>query len=226
MIYSSIVSHAHYSVVLSTHQWLWPKLKFKEGRSTEVSGKLLVSYSIYKKVHRDLDGVLHLDVDIGTRSRPLFSIRAPTELLSLPPYHHAYLLHEVSTTLLATHLNLDPQINHSVTLQIASHATRLLMAKAQPFGYSIKAELELLRLTDNDDEEDVDYGTCSVCLEDFSSTVGLKMVVTDCSHFYHASCLLPWLKRQNTCPTCRRRVVDRIVDRCWSFNFLNFFSVV
>ena len=96
------------------------KVKFKEGRSTEVSGKLLVSFhSIYQKVHRDLDGVLHLDVDIGTRSRPLFSIRAPTELLSLPPYHHAYLLHEVSTTLLATHLNLDPQINHSVTLQIA-----------------------------------------------------------------------------------------------------------
>ena len=96
------------------------KVKFKEGRSTEVSGKLLVSFhSIYQKVHRDLDGVLHLDVDIGTRSRPLFSIRAPTELLSLPPYHHAYLLHEVSMTLLATHLNLDPQINHSVTLQIA-----------------------------------------------------------------------------------------------------------
>ena len=185
------------------------KVKFKEGRSTEVSGKLLVSFhSIYQKVYWDLDGVLHLDVDIGTRSRPLFSIRAPTELLSLPPYHHAYLLHEVSTTLLATHLNLDPQINHSVTLQIASHATRLLMAKAQPFGYSIKAELELLRLTDNDDEEDVDYGTCSVCLEDFSSTVGLKMVVTDCSHFYHASCLLPWLMWQNTCPTCRRRVVE------------------
>ena len=184
-------------------------VKFKEGRSTEVLGKLLVSFhSIYQKVYWDLDGVLHLDVDIGTRSRPLFSTRAPTDLLSLPAYHYAYLLHEVSTTLLATHLNLDPQINYSVTHQIASHATRLLMAKAQPFGYSIKAELELLRLTDNDDEEDVDYGTCSVCLEDFSTTVGSKMVVTDCSHFYHASCLLPWLMRQNTCPTCRHRVVE------------------
>ena len=56
------------------------KVKFKEGRSTEVSGKLLVSFhSIYQKVYWNLDGVLHLDVDIGTRSRPLFSIQAPTE---------------------------------------------------------------------------------------------------------------------------------------------------
>ncbi|KAK7836873.1 e3 ubiquitin-protein ligase ring1 [Quercus suber] len=87
------------------------------------------------------------------------------------------------------------------------------MLKMTAFGYSIKAELELLRfeeysVTDNDGDEDVDYGTCSVCLEDFSSTVGSQMVITDCSHFYHASCLLPWLERQNTCPTCRRGVVE------------------
>ena len=216
MIYSSLVSHINYSVVfVHTSMAITEvvKVEFKERRSREISGTLQVCYhSRYQKGHRDLEGVLHKDVDIRTCSRPLFSIRAPAELLLLPAYHqhHAYLSHEVATTL-ATHLNLDPQMNHFVTLQIASHATNF-MVKTHPFGYSIKADLELLRfvesVTDNDDDEDVDYGACPVCLEDFSSTVGSRMVMTDCSHYFHKSCLLPWLKKQISCPTCRRCVVD------------------
>ncbi|KAK7836876.1 RING-H2 finger protein ATL66 [Quercus suber] len=188
-------------------------IKYRKGKSIalEASGTLQVYYHTrYQKGHRDLDGALHLDVDIRTFSEHLFSLQVPTRLLSLPAYHHAYLLQEVSNTL-AMHLDVDPQINYFVALHIASQATDLL-TKAHPFGYSIAAEIELVDIeklgTDNDDEDGEDFGTCSVCLEDFSSTVGSKMVVTDCSHFYHESCILPWLMRQNTCPTCRSRIFE------------------
>ena len=188
-------------------------IKYRKGKSIalEASGTLKVSYHTrYQKSHQDLDGALHLDVDIRTFSDHMFSLQVPTQLLSLPAYHHAYLLQEVSNTL-AMHLDVDPQINHFMALHIASQATDLL-TKAHPFGYSIAAEIELLHIeklgTDNDDEDGEDFGTCSVCLEDFSSTVGSTIVKTDCAHFYHESCILPWLMRQGTCPTCRSRICE------------------
>ncbi|KAE8100307.1 hypothetical protein FH972_018217 [Carpinus fangiana] len=49
-------------------------------------------------------------------------------------------------------------------------------------------------------------GTCSVCLEELSSPEGAKLLRMDCSHLYHQACILPWLEKQNTCPTCRREV--------------------
>jgi len=142
----------------------------------------------------------------------------------LPAYHQhrAYLSHEVATTL-ATHLNLDPQINYFVTLQIESHATKF-MVKKHPFGYSIKAELELLRfvesVTDNDDDEDVDYGACPVCLEDFSSTVGSKMVMTDCSHYFRKYVLFTSLVKEaeflSHMPRSRHGIVDvEVLGSIW-----------
>ena len=188
-------------------------IKYRKGKSIalEASGTLKVSYHTrYQKGHRDLDGAPHLDVDIRTFSDHLFSLQVPTQLLSLPAYHHAYLLQEVSNTL-AMHLDVDPLINYFMALHIASQATDLL-TQAHPFGYSITAEIELLDTeklgTDNDDEDGEDFGTCSVCLEDFSSTVGSTIVKTDCAHFYHESCILPWLMRQGTCPTCRSRICE------------------
>ncbi|KAB1220701.1 hypothetical protein CJ030_MR3G009349 [Morella rubra] len=55
---------------------------------------------------------------------------------------------------------------------------------------------------------DEDLGTCSICLEDFSSSAGADQALLrmDCSHVYHQSCILPWLAKSNTCPTCRDKV--------------------
>eukprot|EP00824_Muranothrix_gubernata_P006410 TRINITY_DN18252_c0_g1_i1.p1 TRINITY_DN18252_c0_g1~~TRINITY_DN18252_c0_g1_i1.p1 ORF type:complete len:287 (-),score=41.71 TRINITY_DN18252_c0_g1_i1:49-816(-) len=42
---------------------------------------------------------------------------------------------------------------------------------------------------------------CAVCKEGFPS--GQSVREMPCHHFFHAECLLQWLKRHNSCPVCR-----------------------
>lgn len=56
------------------------------------------------------------------------------------------------------------------------------------------------------DDEDHELGTCGICIEDFSSSVGAELLRMDCSHIYHRDCMLPWLAKSNTCPTCRAKL--------------------
>jgi hypothetical protein len=41
---------------------------------------------------------------------------------------------------------------------------------------------------------------CSICLEKVPNKGYFE---TSCHHKYHKKCIEPWLKEQNTCPTCR-----------------------
>ncbi|XP_015087971.1 uncharacterized protein LOC107031202 [Solanum pennellii] len=43
--------------------------------------------------------------------------------------------------------------------------------------------------------------TCPVCQEEFKD--GNDVITTCCSHMFHTRCLLPWLSKNNSCPTCR-----------------------
>ncbi|KAK4342897.1 hypothetical protein RND71_038713 [Anisodus tanguticus] len=43
--------------------------------------------------------------------------------------------------------------------------------------------------------------TCPVCYEEFKDEN--EVITTYCSHAFHTRCLLPWLSKKNTCPTCR-----------------------
>merc|ERR1711998_539407 len=42
---------------------------------------------------------------------------------------------------------------------------------------------------------------CVVCCGSFSR--GEETAALPCGHLYHRECIVPWLQRQNTCPTCR-----------------------
>lgn len=42
---------------------------------------------------------------------------------------------------------------------------------------------------------------CAICLESLSG----DGVPLNCGHMYHAKCIVPWLKRAGTCPTCRSK---------------------
>ncbi|KAF6172662.1 hypothetical protein GIB67_041985 [Kingdonia uniflora] len=42
---------------------------------------------------------------------------------------------------------------------------------------------------------------CAVCKETIS--VGTEVNELPCTHFYHPSCILPWLSVRNSCPLCR-----------------------
>ena len=45
---------------------------------------------------------------------------------------------------------------------------------------------------------------CPVCQEAF--VVGAAVLRMPCQHAFHRDCLLPWLKQQSTCPTCRTAI--------------------
>merc|ERR1711959_123568 len=42
---------------------------------------------------------------------------------------------------------------------------------------------------------------CPVCCSGFSR--GDDIMELPCGHFFHRGCIVPWLQKQNTCPTCR-----------------------
>ena len=52
---------------------------------------------------------------------------------------------------------------------------------------------------------------CCVCQELFKDTeevvngekVAISVVKMPCSHIFHEYCLIPWLEKHNSCPTCR-----------------------
>lgn len=57
-------------------------------------------------------------------------------------------------------------------------------------------------------EVDKDMGDCFICQETFK--LGEKYALLPCNtthpHKFHESCIRPWLKNHDTCPTCRGKV--------------------
>ncbi|KAF6162369.1 hypothetical protein GIB67_005289 [Kingdonia uniflora] len=46
---------------------------------------------------------------------------------------------------------------------------------------------------------------CTVCLKEWK--VGDEAVKTGvCEHWFHSTCIVPWLRRNNSCPVCRSNV--------------------
>ncbi|KAL5802853.1 hypothetical protein ACOSQ3_031298 [Xanthoceras sorbifolium] len=48
---------------------------------------------------------------------------------------------------------------------------------------------------------------CSICLEDYNDG-DLCRVFPVCNHMFHLKCIDPWLKKQLTCPICRKCLLD------------------
>ncbi|KAL6987505.1 hypothetical protein U1Q18_013249 [Sarracenia purpurea var. burkii] len=58
---------------------------------------------------------------------------------------------------------------------------------------------------------------CVICKEEMRE--GRDVCELPCDHLFHWACILPWLKKTNTCPCCRRRLpTDDVfgeIDRLW-----------
>mmetsp|Transcript_24372 Transcript_24372/g.61667 ORF Transcript_24372/g.61667 Transcript_24372/m.61667 type:complete len:245 (-) Transcript_24372:1468-2202(-) len=61
--------------------------------------------------------------------------------------------------------------------------------------------LPLKVLTEN---EAVKLAGCTVCTDDFCE--GTEVHELPCNHAFHPMCIIPWLKKASTCPTCRRQL--------------------
>ncbi|UJR22632.1 hypothetical protein I4U23_025673 [Adineta vaga] len=51
-----------------------------------------------------------------------------------------------------------------------------------------------------------DETTCSICLETFNDNEILRRL--QCSHYYHTTCIDPWLLAHRSCPLCNRNIFD------------------
>jgi hypothetical protein len=54
------------------------------------------------------------------------------------------------------------------------------------------------------DQIDEQNYECSICMTDAR---GSDAVLTNCNHRFHASCIMPWLTRNRTCPNCRQLAI-------------------
>lgn len=54
---------------------------------------------------------------------------------------------------------------------------------------------------------------CAVCKDQFSLKTTdpdeLVVITLPCKHPFHSPCILPWLKQNGTCPTCRHQLVPQ-----------------
>ena len=46
---------------------------------------------------------------------------------------------------------------------------------------------------------------CPVC-QDVIEMSGEESMHTDCYHWFHVGCLTPWLRDNDACPVCKKRV--------------------
>lgn len=66
-------------------------------------------------------------------------------------------------------------------------------------------------------EVDTYGGECVICKEEMRE--GRDVCELPCQHLFHWMCVLPWLKKRNTCPCCRFRLpTDDVygeIQRLW-----------
>lgn len=80
----------------------------------------------------------------------------------------------------------------------------LLESGAYGTPAAISAVEDLASLVITHENVKNDHVKCVVCIEEFE--VGDIAKVLPCSHYFHESCILSWLRIQNTCPVCRREL--------------------
>jgi E3 ubiquitin-protein ligase RNF115/126 len=52
-----------------------------------------------------------------------------------------------------------------------------------------------------ENKDDSKLQACAICQDSFE--VGETIKRLPCEHYFHANCIIPWLKQCNSCPVCR-----------------------
>ncbi|KAJ7995889.1 hypothetical protein DPEC_G00231390 [Dallia pectoralis] len=62
-------------------------------------------------------------------------------------------------------------------------------------------QLQVRTVKHGDEETGPDADTCAVCIDAYKS--GDILTVLTCNHFFHKTCIEPWLLEHRTCPMCK-----------------------
>lgn len=113
-----------------------------------------------------------------------------------------YVSYSLSKTIVAT------WIKPSILPQICKDA----MKEGKRSGFMIEAQVEAVKETyfnncidlndyDSEGQRIAAEPDCPICLQDFGEKIITKLRC--CDHSFHRSCILTWLSRKPSCPTCR-----------------------
>ena len=196
----------------------------------EPTGTLVVScLRLYQKKERRLDGRVLMVEDFKDPPTNLLTLKVPTQILQCPPCHQHYLLGKISALNLLDASKVQQIV--SIAQDLAATGTgyfivaeleilRVEVVNVFDFSNFIESAIESMISKASIDElvrrgsfvagsksQELDLGTCTICLEEFSSSPEAKLVRMDCSHVFHQACIYPWLEnRSTTCPCCRRNI--------------------
>ncbi|XP_035638530.1 E3 ubiquitin-protein ligase RNF128a isoform X2 [Oncorhynchus keta] len=62
-------------------------------------------------------------------------------------------------------------------------------------------QLQVRTVKRGDEETGPDADTCAVCIDAYKS--GDVLTILTCNHFFHKTCIEPWLLEHRTCPMCK-----------------------
>ena len=51
---------------------------------------------------------------------------------------------------------------------------------------------------------------CNICLDEYKT--GDKATILPCIHLFHTNCIKNWLKKQNSCPICKFKLIKNNVN--------------
>lgn len=155
-----------------------------------------------------------------SRQRTLEGEKEPIELVSeIPSMFLAgeetcsqYVANVLSTT------KIESSIQHRIVSNISKDAIDISsILREKEKGFLIKADVEVVKETSfNDFVCSVDYDSegrripieqdCIICLEKMSNGRIMQLL---CCHNFHRDCILKWLRRKHSCPTCRNDIHNR-----------------
>lgn len=138
------------------------------------------------------------------RSKYLYNAQLITEVLDLvlafAHYCQMLIMHGISFTFVDAVLFLNMRnVFNRLRQKIKAHLNY------KKFVLTLSSEFATVR------KDEFDSGAydpiCLICREDMEQ--GKKL---SCSHVFHEYCILSWLEKQNTCPTCREPVSVSLVN--------------
>lgn len=109
-------------------------------------------------------------------------------------------------------INWDEALKNEQTRKIRSQEKQIKKQGNRIDMYKKKTEeknekiKELERLLKSFEDKKENSEICVVCQEACENSDKHK---TDCGHVFHLGCIMPWIKKNNTCPCCREELYKK-----------------